>query len=379
MVLASCHRVGGFETKLDRLIRYFDKKKFELTLMLVYPYYKAKKLDESVRTQYRSFLSWSSIATEELFMKRRYDFFVLFRVAQFIRKYRADVLYFFALGAGTFIAPVSGKLARVPCMIRANDTIIKGLYPGVLKFLDRILIHFIDRIIVPSLFLKNLMVEELGTKPSKFTVIPNAIDLSPFRGKMNKTSAKRKLGIRPSTKVIGMVANLLPVKAPDVLIKAVPEVIEKFPNTLFVLAGDGPLQPDLESLAENLKVSKCIRFLGYRSDIADVIAAFDIGAMCSKVETHGISILEMMAAGVPVVAPDVGGIPEVIENEINGVLFPQGNPDQLAESVICLLSDPKIAHRLGKAGQNRVYEKFSVERMVRSTEQIFQSCLETTS
>jgi glycosyltransferase involved in cell wall biosynthesis len=288
-----------------------------------------------------------------------------------MKKYKADLMYFFALGAGTFIAPVSGKLSNIPILIRANDTIVKGLYPSVLKFLDRLLIKITDLIVVPSLFLKNLMVEELSIDSTKISVIPNAIDLAPFRGKKNRVSAKNSLGISKDTKVIGMVANLLPVKAPDVLIRAVPEVVKKTPDTVFVLAGDGPLQPDLELLAENLRVSKHVRFLGYRSDIADVVAAFDIGVMCSKVETHGISILEMMAAGVPVIAPEVGGIPEIIRHEENGFLLPQGDSDRLAEAIVRLLKRSDFAREMGKRAHEMVFDHFSVDRMVYSMEQLF--------
>jgi hypothetical protein len=160
--LASCHRIGGFETKLDMLIRYLDKSRFELILILIYPHYKAKKLSRSVQEKYRSFLTWPGIVTEELTMKTRFDLFVVFRTVRIMKKYKADLMYFFALGAGTFIAPVSGKLSKIPLLIRANDTIVKGLYPSVLKFLDRLLIKMTDLIVVPSLFLKNLMIEELS-------------------------------------------------------------------------------------------------------------------------------------------------------------------------------------------------------------------------
>ncbi len=375
MVLVSSHNIGGFETKLHHLAKFFNREKFQLTVLLIYPYYKAMKDSFRVRENHMSFFRWKDVETIELPMKHRYDVFLIFKVARIIREMRIDLLYIMAYGAGTFMGPIAGKLGGVRRIVRANDTIIQGLYPGILKFLDRWLISMTNRIVVPSLFLKNLMIEKLKISPLKITVIPNAIDLSQFGATPDKKTIKTKLGLRKQTSVVGMIANLLPVKAHDVLIRAVPEVIKVIPDTVFLLAGDGPLRSSLESFVQKLKVTEHVQFLGYRSDIAELVKSFDVGVLCSKIETHGIVLIEMMAAGVPVIAPDVGGVPEIVKDDVNGLLTVQGDPDQLAESIIHLLSDPKKARQLGKAGWDRVHENFSVDRMVRSTEKIFQDCI----
>jgi glycosyltransferase involved in cell wall biosynthesis len=377
MVLVSSHNIGGVETKLHYLAQFLDREKFQLTFLLIYPYYKAGEDSFRIRKKHNAFFQWKDVETIELPMKHRYDVFLFFKVARIIREMRIDLLYMMALGVGTFLGPIAAKLGGVCRIVRENQNVIRGLYPGILKFLDRVFISMTDRIVVPSLFLKNLMVEELRIVPSKITVIPNAIDLTSFGAKPGRKAVKKELGIREQTRVVGVVANLLPVKAHDVLIRAVPEVIKVIPDTVFLLAGDGPLRSNLESLVQKLNLTEHVQFLGHRSDVAELVQSFDVGVLCSKIETQGIVLIEMMATGVPVIAPDVGGIPEIIEDGVNGLLTVQGDSDQLAGSVICLLSDPKRAHLLGKAGRDRVQEKFSVDCMVRSTEQIFKSCYET--
>ena len=375
LILVSSHNIGGFETKLHHLAQFINRKKFRLTVLLIYPYYKAGEDSFRIRKDHRSFFRWKDVETIELPMKHRYDVFLFFRAARIIRARRIDLLYMMAYGAGTFLGPIAAKLGGVRKIVRANDTIIRGLYPGVFKYLDRWLISLTNRIVVPSLFLKKLMIETLKIDSSKITVIPNAIDLDRFGIKSDKRSVRKKLGFRKSTRVVGMIANLLPVKAHNVLITAVPKVVQVFPDTVFLLLGEGPLRSSLERLVQKLKIKEHVYFLGYRPDVAALVQTFDIGVLCSKIETHGIVLIEMMAAGIPVIAPNVGGIPEIIEDGVNGLLTVQGDSDQLAESIIGLLRDSKTAHRLGKSGRVRVQEKFSVERMVCSTEKIFQNCL----
>ena len=371
MILASCHTIGGFETKLDFIIKNLDRKKFHLTLLLIYPFYKAKKIPKEVRIQQKKFLAWEGIETIEINMGYRYDFSIIVRAAKWIREKKIDILYFFALGSGTFVAPIAGRMARVPSIVRANDTILDGLYPRLLRGLDRILINMTDLIVVPSEFLKGLMVRELKVVQEKIRVIPNSIQLNKF-GQKNKTdSLKAELSLKDDVKIVGMVANLVPVKNHVVLLRAVPYVLERHPETCFLLIGEGPLKSELENLGKELKISSNLRFLGYRSDVEKVILLFYVGILCSKVETHGIALIEMMASGVPVVASRVGGIPEIIQHEDNGLLVNQGDPFALAEAINRLFDDHALAKRIGKNGRDCVFEKFSENKMLRGMEAVF--------
>jgi glycosyltransferase involved in cell wall biosynthesis len=370
--LVACHNVGGFETKLDTLLRNLDRGRFEPAVLLVYPHYKAKHTPEDVRNRQRAFFSWPGIETVELFMKRRLDAAQVFRAAAVLRRLRPDVLLFFAVGPGPFIAPAAGLLAGVPRMIRAQDTVLDGLYPRLLRPLDRLLLRRTDRIVTPSRFLKKLIGSGLKIEDSRIDVIPNGIDLGGFVRGSAGAAARSLAGIPAGAKVVGMIANLVPVKDHRVLLAAVPRILGRFPETRFLLIGDGPLRGRLAAEAERLGVSRSVHFLGYRSDVTEVIPLFDVSVLCSKVEVHPISLIESMACGIPVVAPDVGGIPEICENGETGVLVPQGDPHALADALNSLLANPALARSMGDRGKRSALRRFSKEGMVRSFEALLQ-------
>jgi glycosyltransferase involved in cell wall biosynthesis len=370
MILAPSHNVGGFETKLDTLVRHINRSRFKPCVLLLYPYYKAKKIPEAVRNRQRDFFSWPGIRTLELTMKNRFDFFQIFRIAALLQRLKPDVVLFFALGAGPFLVPIASRLAGVPFLVRAQDTVLDGLYPKPLRPLDRLLLSLTQRIVVPSIFLKRVFVRGFNVRPEKVVVIPNGIDLSRFGRIRPDFALKRSLGIGKKTQVVGMIANLVPIKDHAVLFEAVPRVLRECSDVLFLLAGDGPLRKDLEIRAEALGISKHVHFLGYRNDVEALVSLFDVGVLCSKVETHGISLIEMMASGVPVIAPNVGGIPEIVRDGETGRLVPQGDPAALAQAVIRLLKNPILARQLGNSGKQYVHRQFSVAAMARSFESI---------
>jgi len=373
VVLIFSHNIGGFETKLNNLAKNINKKKFELTILLVYPFYKAKDGFIKIRDQHRRYFSWDGIETIELEMKNRYQVSIIGKIVSIIREKKTDVLCFMALGAGTFMGPIAGKLAKVPSIIRLNDTIINGLYPNILKALDRMLITMTDQIIVPSVFLKNLMIQELRVNPEKIKVIPNGINISQFNFRSQKRNVKQELGLPKNSYIVGIVANLFPIKAHKVLFHAVPIILKSCPDTYLLLIGDGPLKHELMGLSNKLGISNHLKFLGYRSDVKQLIPVFNVGVLCSKIETFGIVLVEIMASGVPVVAPTVGGIPEIVVHQKNGLLVPQGDSNALAEAIIKLLKDKKLAVSFGKQGKEMAAEKFSNRKMVSAIEEIFYS------
>jgi glycosyltransferase involved in cell wall biosynthesis len=368
----TCYKIGGFETKLDNLVRRLDRKRFETSVLLLYPYYKAKRTPEDVRKRQRTFFSWPGIRTVELFMKNRFDAFQVFRATSALRRLKPDALLFFALGPGTFLAPFAHNLTRAPVLIRVQDTVLDGLYPKALMLLDRMILPLTSLAVVPSVFLKNVLVQGLKLPPGKVKVIANGIDFSRFgRTRVADTAFKTTLGASRNDRMVGMVANLVEVKDHVVLLDAAPRILREIPGVCFLLIGDGPLRESLESRARSLRVEDHVRFLGYRSDVDRILPLLNVAVLCSKVEVHPISLIESMACGVPVVAPDVGGIPEIVRNRETGLLVRQGDPAALADAVLTLLKDPALARRMGESGRRFALRRFSVETMVESFETLF--------
>jgi glycosyltransferase involved in cell wall biosynthesis len=164
---------------------------------------------------------------------------------------------------------------------------------------------------------------------------------------------RRELGIDPAQPVIGTVAQLRPEKALDVLIDATAKLRDKYPGLHLVIAGEGREREPLERLIAAQGMQGAVHLLGYRLDVPDVLASFDVAVCCSDFEGGPLSVMEYMDAGLPIVATDVGGLPELIEDGVSGLLVPPRDPAALAGAIEALLEDQTKAERLGREARER--------------------------
>jgi glycosyltransferase involved in cell wall biosynthesis len=173
--------------------------------------------------------------------------------------------------------------------------------------------------------------------------------------------------------LIGVVARLEPEKGHRYLIEAMPRIVAGLPQAWLVIVGDGSLDAKLRAQAAALPgpARDRVAFTGRREDVAAITADLDVAVLPSLREAQGISLLEAMARRRAVVASDVGGIPEVVTNGVDGVLVPPADPDALANAVTELLADPARRRRLGEAGYRTVADRFSIDAQVRRTEQVY--------
>jgi glycosyltransferase involved in cell wall biosynthesis len=171
------------------------------------------------------------------------------------------------------------------------------------------------------------------------------------------------------------VCELRVEKALEVLIEAAAILVEDFPALKVVIVGDGPERTRLEGLVEQLGLAASVLFLGWRSreTLSDVLDAFDVGVLSSDFEATPLSVIEFMAAGKPVVATRVGGVPGLIEDGREGMLVPPRDPASFARAVAALLGDPARRAVLGEQARERQRREFSFERMVRRIEDLYES------
>jgi glycosyltransferase involved in cell wall biosynthesis len=181
---------------------------------------------------------------------------------------------------------------------------------------------------------------------------------------------------RSDLRFLGSVGYLLPEKGQELLIRALPRVLERRPGCRLVLAGAGPCRPALERLAAELGVAHAVGFPGLVEDVAQVYRELDVFLFPSLAEPLGSSLLSAMAHGLPAVAVGRGAVPEVIEDGRNGLLVPAPEPDAFAHAVLRLLDDPALAARLGAAARQTIQLRFSVGAMVENTLQVYRRVLE---
>jgi glycosyltransferase involved in cell wall biosynthesis len=182
---------------------------------------------------------------------------------------------------------------------------------------------------------------------------------------------KATLGIEAGAPVIGLVGVLRPQKAIDVLVRAASLLTDEWPHAQVLVVGDGPERASLEQLTRVLGVEGMVRFLGHRSDVADLLRVFDIAVCCSDFEGSPLAVMEYMDASLPVVATAVGGVPDLIEPGLNGLLVPPRDPARLAGAIAELLRDPQCARTMGAHGRERRLNEFDIDVLVHRLEELY--------
>jgi glycosyltransferase involved in cell wall biosynthesis len=215
------------------------------------------------------------------------------------------------------------------------------------------------------------------TAPHKLVTITNGIDFASVRSCLSAAEAKMRLGILSDHQVLGVAGRLEPIKRLDIFLRAAAKIRAIRADTKFVIAGEGREANNLKLLAESLGIGKHVLFLGHRDDIYDVLRAFDVLVMCSDHEGLPMVLLEALALGLVVVAREVGGIPEVIQDGENGILVKSDDPSALAAACLEVLADAERRRRLADLGPKLVAEGFSAERMAAQVAQLYRSLMES--
>ncbi len=209
----------------------------------------------------------------------------------------------------------------------------------------------------------------------KFTVIHSGVDLGMFLGdRSHRAETRASLGIPPGVTVVGTVGRLTGIKGQEVLLRAVGELLSSGERIFLVLLGNGELRGELEALALQLGIAETVRFLGWRSDVASVLACCDIFCLPSRNEGMGRALVEAMAMGLPAVASDIGGIRDIVNSGENGLLVPVGDVEAWADAIARLSRDPEKGRIMGEAGRQTA-SHYSSEEMIRLVDRLYTRLL----
>ena len=301
------------------------------------------------------------------------------RLARHIAKSRVDIVHAYSFYGNVFAIPPA-RVAGAPVVIAS----IRDRAPYLTarqKRVQRFMCRFADCVLVNAGAVKEWLVEQ-GYEPSKIVVIPNGVDLGRFGDLADSNRIRHELGLPvDDAPVVAVVSRLIRLKGLEQFLEAAVLVGRRFPDARFLIVGD--TNPNdrsywsvLIELTERLGLSSRVVFAGLRDDVPAVLASATVSVMPSLNEALSNVLLESMAAGAAVVATRVGGTPEAVDDGVNGLLVEPGDPVALADGICRLLADPALAARLGRAARQTVWERFSMERMVAATEQLYLQLLE---
>jgi glycosyltransferase involved in cell wall biosynthesis len=214
--------------------------------------------------------------------------------------------------------------------------------------------------------------ESEGRTTAPIRRIYNGVDLSRYENQEPCCTLPEEYGMEPGSQIVGVVARLEPEKGHPTLLEAWPAVLRSVPDAYLLIVGEGSRRDALEALARDLHIAHRVVFTGRRDDVPAVTAALDVAVLPSYREAQGLSILEALALSRPVVASDVGGIPEVITDGVTGLLVPPHDADALAAAIVRLLRDHPYADTLGRAGHDMVHDRFDIGTMVGLVQQIYE-------
>ncbi len=218
---------------------------------------------------------------------------------------------------------------------------------------------YFDKVITVSFDIQNKLSRKID--PNKLVAVHNAIDPADITIKKTANRIREELGIEENQPIIGTAGRMVPVKGYNIFLDMAKIILEKTPEVRFLLVGDGPLKQELEGMTQNLGIDKEVIFPGFRDDIIDIINCLDIFVISSYHEGIPIALLEAMALKKAIVATAVGGINEIIENDVSGILVNPGDSPALAEACIKVLDDINIKKKLENEAPKRINSEFSVE------------------
>ncbi len=244
------------------------------------------------------------------------------------------------------------------------------------RFICRLLGRVTDLSLAVSQGVGDYLIEQCGLEPAKVRVVHNGVDLARIRQHRPREQVRQELGLAPEVRALGLVARLDHWgKGHKEFFSALLTLKDRYPVEALIIGG-GRREAEMRQMAADLGLGGRVHFLGQRQDIPNLLAALDIFVLPSHSEGVSLALLEAMAAGLPVVASNVGGLPEVVTDGENGLLIPPKDPQALSQALERLMEKPDFAKVLGEKARCHMEENFSLERLGREMNEIYGEVIE---
>jgi glycosyltransferase involved in cell wall biosynthesis len=360
LTLVDTLRPGGAERIAATVARHLDRSRFEPIVCVSRPVDAPSPLIDDLHA--------SGVRLVRLSRRSRLDLRAWWPLVVLLRREPVDVVHSHMFGSNVWAALLTA-VARVPVFVaHVHSWAFENQPQRVL--LDRELIaRRADVVLTVSEADRRRMLEIGGLPPDKLRVVMNGI--VPLA--RTPTDVRAQLGIPRDAEVVGTLTVLRKEKAHGVLFDAAERLAAHFPRLRVLIAGTGPEEQRLRAEVRRRGLENRVLMLGFRRDVADVLAALDVVVLSSDREGSPLAVMEAMAAGKPIVATRVGGVPDLVVDGEHGLLVPPRDPASLAEALGRLLRDPQLRRTLGESGRERQRRDFDIATTVRKIEDLYEA------
>lgn len=302
------------------------------------------------------------------------------RLAALLRRERVDLIHAHQYTPFFYALAARHLRSRPPILFTEHGRWFPDCPRPKRMLFNRTLLGRRDRVVGVGEAVRRALIDNEGIPPARVEVIYNGVDLTPYRDPARNRVLVRQtvrdgLGIPDSAPLIAQVARLDDLKDHATAVRAMARVAATVPQALFLIVGDGPERTKIERLISELHLAQHVRLVGTRSDVADILLAADLFLLSSKSEGIPLTVIEAMAARLPVISTDVGGVGEIVMAGETGLLVSAGDNAALAAATIELLNDAPRRARLGERGYRRAIDKFDEARMHRDYRALYAEML----
>jgi len=376
--IAVLHLIPGFQCNgpsmvILNLVKNLDPARYHVVICSMY------EPDQLMTQELRSI----GVSTINLKMESFFDIRAIPKLIRILREDKIDILHTHCFRADLY-GRILGRILDIPVIVstihNTHVTMFKNDYNRLVAtmatWLNRYSAQLAHGLIAISEEVRRHIIEEEKIHHRYIPVIYNGIEIAPFLKQQHKEKTLRsQLGLHSNYYLVGTVSALYPRKGLRYLIEAALHIFPRYPNTRFLIIGDGPLRNTLEEQIASLGLQDKILLMGHRRDVVQLLSILDVFVLSSLSEGVPIAILEAMASGKPVVATYVGGVPEIVQEGITGLLVPPKDAEALANAIAVFIQRPELGTMMGGAGQKRVIEKFSAATMAMEYEKVYRKLL----
>jgi len=347
--------IGGLERVVLNIIRNIDKNRFRSVLVCLRD--GGPLLDELDRDR---------VHVYPLNKSDSLDYWLFMKLTRILRQEKADVVHCHNFGPLIY-GSVAGRLAGARVVYTAH-----GKYSSARLARKRSLkLGRIDRVVTVSEDSRRVAIEQAGQDPARVETLINGVDVAEFVTRGLRDRVREQLGVAPDAPVFGIVARLTAVKDHAMLLRAFARVRAVRGDAVLLVIGDGELEDELKQSVSAGNFQGSVRMLGARRDVAQLLEAMDVFVLSSYSEGLSITLLEASASGLPIVATNTGGNPEVVADRETGLIVPVQDERAMADAMLWMIDNPQRAHAMGTAGRERVERCFSIATMVTRYEEIY--------